>query len=245
MLTIIGTGHVFDIAEPVSFIIHRCWPDAVCIELDELRYKALTADREEVERTLREKGIDPGKQADGGRSKVYGSSSRYQQDIAAKNGVAPGSDMIAAIGAAKSLGADIYCVDRDAVEALERMWREMGAAEKMRYRMSGISDRLGGMRKVGKTQQEFFSDEENYIGKFKKKYPTLYRVLIEERNEYMAERIAAVARTHERTVAVVGDGHVSGLSELMPGDIERRVVRLRDLTDPAALDEVKRRYWET
>ena len=34
MITIIGTGHVFNLAEPVSFIVKNTWPDAVLIELD-------------------------------------------------------------------------------------------------------------------------------------------------------------------------------------------------------------------
>ena len=245
MLTLIGTGHVFNVADSVSFIVQHCWPDAVCVELDELRYRALTADREAVEKALRERGIDPDNLPTEGRSKVYNDSSRYQNEMAQKNGVVPGADMVAAIGAAKFLNAEVFCIDTDANETLERMWNEMGTAERMRYRMSGISDRIGGIGRVGRTQEQFYADEENYIGKFKKKYPTLYRVLIEERNVHMASRITEIARTHERTVAVVGDGHVSGLLELIPDDIERRTVRLKELTDPEALADIKRKYWET
>ena len=38
MITIIGTGHVFNLAEPVAFIVQHTWPDAVLIELDMGRY---------------------------------------------------------------------------------------------------------------------------------------------------------------------------------------------------------------
>ena len=41
MITIIGTGHVFNLAEPVSFIVKNTWPDAVLIELDMSRYNSL------------------------------------------------------------------------------------------------------------------------------------------------------------------------------------------------------------
>lgn len=245
MLTIIGTGHVFNVADPVSFIVRHCWPTAVCVELDELRYKALTADREAVEKAMKERGIDPGKASADGRSKVYNDSSRYQNEMAQKNGVAPAADMVAAIGAAMSLGAEVFCIDTDANETLERMWREMGTGERMRYRMSGITDRIGGIGRVGKTQDQFYADEEKYIGRFKRKYPTLYRILIEERDAHLASEIAGIARTHERTVAVVGDAHVSGILRLLPDDIERRSVRLKELTDPGALAGIKRRYWET
>ena len=41
MLLIIGTGHVFKIEEPISFIIKNSWPDAVLVELDEKRYQVM------------------------------------------------------------------------------------------------------------------------------------------------------------------------------------------------------------
>ena len=47
MITIIGTGHVFNLAEPVSFIVKNTWPDAVLIELDVSRYNALMKAQDE------------------------------------------------------------------------------------------------------------------------------------------------------------------------------------------------------
>ena len=246
MLTLIGTGHVFNIGDSVSFIARRCWPDAVCVELDEMRYHALTADREALEKDLRDRGIDPGKmkQQDSRESRVYRNNKRYQEKVSKQNGSAPGADMVAAIGVAKFLGAEVFCVDNDARETMNRMWAEMGTAEKLRYRMSGVTDNLFGARKVDKTQADYYDDEGRYLEEFRRKYPVMTRVLIDERNEVMAKRIADVARSHERTVAVVGDGHVNGLVELLPSDIERRVVRLKDLTDPERLNALKSQYWE-
>lgn len=246
MLTLIGTGHVFNIADPISFVIHRCWPDAVCVELDELRYRALTADKDAVEAELRKRGIDPEaikKDGDSG-SAVFRRNREYQEKIAKENGVNPATDMIVSIGAAKSLGADIFCIDKDVHETLDRMWAEMGTAEKIRYRCSGILDRFGGKKRSDATQAEYYDDESRYLDDFRKKYPAMTRVLIDERNEFMAKKIEEVARSHERTVAVVGDGHIQGLDELMPKDIERRIVRLRDLSDPARVEALKREYWE-
>ncbi|MGI6494058.1 MAG: hypothetical protein ACOX10_04420 [Candidatus Methanomethylophilaceae archaeon] len=49
MITIIGVGHVFNIAEPVAFIIKQLWPDAVLVELDEVRYKIMTGEYKAAE----------------------------------------------------------------------------------------------------------------------------------------------------------------------------------------------------
>ena len=248
MLTLIGTGHVFNIGDSVSFITQRCWPDAVCLELDEMRYHALTGDKEALEEDLRKRGLtmDAARGAKPGKdSKVYRRNKRYQEDISKKNGAQPGADMIAAIGAAKFLNAEIFCVDNDARDTFNRMWAEMGTMERLRYRFSGISDSIGGKRKVDRTQADYYDDEAKYLEEFRRKYPVMTRVLIDERNEAMAERIAKIAATHERTVAVVGDGHMNGLIELLPPEMEKRVVRLRDLTDPERLNALKREYWET
>ena len=248
MLTLIGTGHVFNIGDSVAQIARCCWPDAVCVELDEMRYHALTADREALEEDLRKRGIDPEtvkSQQSRNESSIYKRNKRYQEDIAKQNGAQPGADMMAAIGVAKSLGSPVFCVDNDARETFDRMWAEMGTGEKLRYRFSGITDRIGGKKKVDRTQADYYDDEAKYLEEFRKKYPVMTRVLIDERNEAMAKRIAEVAYSHERTVAVVGDGHMNGLIGLLPSDIEKRTVRLRDLTDPERLKALKQQYWET
>lgn len=248
MLTLIGTGHVFNIGDSVSQIARCCWPDAVCVELDEMRYHALTGDREALEEDMRKRGIDPGtakSQQSRKESAIYKKNKSYQEGVAKQNGSRPGADMIAAIGVAKSLGVPVFCVDNDARETFDRMWDEMGTGERLRYRFSGISDRIGGKRKVDRTQADYYDDEAKYLEEFRRKYPVMTRVLIDERNEAMAERIAKVARTHERTVAVVGDGHMNGLIDLLPADIEKRTVRLHDLTDPERLNALKKQYWET
>ena len=245
MLTLIGTGHVFDIGESVSFIVRRCWPDAVCVELDEMRYHALTGDKEALAEDFRKRGIDPKAERKGSDgSAMYRRNKRYQERMAKENRSKPGADMIAAIGAAKFLNAEIFCIDNDAREAMDRMWREMGLGEKLRYRFSGVSDSIGGKKKVDRTQKDYYVDEAKYLEEFRKKYPVMTRVLIDERNEAMAERIIRIANSHERTVAVVGDGHLTGLLALLPDDLEKKVVRLRDLTDKERLNEIKSQYWE-
>ena len=69
MITIIGTGHVFNLAEPVSFIVKNTWPDAVLIELDVSRYNALMKAQDE--------GAKP--QGEQQMSAIYKQTARYQQ----------------------------------------------------------------------------------------------------------------------------------------------------------------------
>ncbi len=246
MLTIIGTGHVFNISEPVSFIVRRCWPQAVCVELDDMRYHALTGDKEALRKDLEARGINPDASKEErlkNMNAAYRQSARYQEKMSAQNKSTAGADMVAAIGAAKSCDAEIFCIDTDAAVAMDRMWSQMGRGEKFRYRMSGITDNIFGKRKVDKTQKDYSKDQAAYVEEMRKKYPAMVRVLIDERNEHMAARIREICATHERVVAVVGDGHVDGLLKLLP-DSDRRVIRLKELMDPARLKELKTEYWE-
>ena len=79
----------------------------------------------------------------------------------------------------------------------------------------------------------------------RKKYPTLVKVLIDERNEHMSEEIARVCSEYERVVAVVGDAHVDGLLKLLPSDLKIRTVRLWELMDPERTKKLKSDFWES
>lgn len=153
--------------------------------------------------------------------------------------------MVAAIGAAKSVDAEIFRIDLDAQETMEKMWNEMSGGERFRYKMSGIADNLFKKRRVNKTQADYSKDQATYIENMRKKYPTLVRVLIDERNEHMAKEISKVCSAHRNVVAVVGDGHVDGLLKLLPSDLEVRAVRLAEIMDDKRLKELKTEFWES
>jgi pheromone shutdown protein TraB len=98
---------------------------------------------------------------------------------------------------------------------------------------------------VNKTQADYSKDQAAYIENMRKKYPTLVRVLIDERNEHMAKEISKVCSAHRNVVAVVGDGHVDGLLKLLPSDLEVRAVRLAEIMDDKRLKELKTEFWES
>lgn len=248
MLTLIGTGHVFKIGETVSFLVRQAWPDAVCVELDDLRYHVLTGDKEAIRKDLEARGIDPDASQEErmkNASPVFKQSAKYQEKVSEKNKSSAGADMVAAIGAAKSVDASIICIDFDAQQSLTRMWDQMSRREKFRYRMSGHLDNIFKKRRVDKTQKDYTKDQEAYIENMRKRYPTLVRVLIDERNQHMAGQISKVCSEHERVVAVVGDAHVDGLLKLLPSDLKIRTVRLWELMDSERAMQLKSEFWES
>lgn len=232
MITIIGTGHVFNLAEPVSFIVKNTWPDAVLVELDVGRMRALTESSE---------GDSHREQPE--MSAIYRQTSRYQQRMSEEHGAQLGGEFAAAISTGRLAGAAIIPIDTDAMNVMNEMWAEMSAGERIRYRLSGISDRIGGKRKVAAVQESFSADEDAYIEGMRRRYPTLVRKLIDERNVHMAGQIEDAARTYSNIVVVVGDAHVEGICRLL-SDPDIRKIRLADLMDRDRMDGIRDMVWK-
>lgn len=235
MITIIGTGHVFNLAEPISFIVKNTWPDAVLVELDVGRMKALTESSKEKD------GKEPRKQPE--MSAIYRQTSRYQQRMSEEHGAQLGSEFAAAINTGRMAGAEIIPIDTDAMRVMNEMWAEMSTGERLRYRLSGISDSIGGKRKVAAVQETFARDEDAYIEGMRRRYPTLVRKLIDERNVHMAEQIEKAAETYHNMIVVVGDAHVEGIARLLK-EKNIRKIRLADLMDRDRMDRVRDMVWK-
>jgi len=235
MITMIGTGHVFDIAEPVSFIIKHTWPEAVLVELDENRFNALMNNGG--------KKVDPDDLSKD-IPKIYRESARYQDKMSAENGVQTGSELLAAINSGILLGAEIICIDRDAEQVMRELEEEMTFMEKRKYSVSSFTDRLFGQKKVESTQKDFSANEEKYVENMRKRYPTLVRKLIDERNVCMADKIRKVLEKYNNVVVVVGDAHVEGLCKILE-DLPMRKIRLIELMNKEKMDEIRSQVWNS
>src|SRR5581483_11460021 len=197
VITLIGTGHVFDIGARVREEVRRRAPHVVAVELDPPRYHA-----------LRSKAKDRK-----GTPFFYRMLADFQTRVANEYGVEAGDEMLAAASEAQALGVPLALIDADAQRTFQRLLSEMRFGEKMRLAGSAVV----GVLLPGKS------------------FPTLKRVLLDERNEHMARALAEIAKTNERVVAVVGDGHVDGmLAILRAQNAEVEVVRLQDLRAKAA-----------
>ena len=232
MITIVGTGHVFNLAEPVAFIVKNTWPDAVLLELDVGRMNAMTVAQSEDA---------PAEEPE--MSAIYRQTARYQQRMSEEHGAKLGGEFLAAINAGKLAGADIIPIDTDAMRVMNEMWAEMSTKERIRYRLSGISDSIGGKRKVADVQKSFANDEEAYIEGMRRRYPTLVRKLIDERNQHMADQINKASEIYRNMVVIVGDAHVEGISKLLTENNVRKV-RLADLMDNERMATVRDMIWK-
>jgi len=221
LITLIGTGHVFDIGTRVREEIRRRAPQAVGIELDPPRYQALR--NRNKDRT--------------GVPIVYRMLADFQTRIANQYGVEAGDEMLAASDEAQALGIPLALIDKDAQQTFQHLRAEMRFSEKMRLAGSAIVGLIPLFpgKSIEKQVDEMQNDYAAYFREMEKKFPTLKRVLLDERNEHMARVLASMAQTNERVVAVMGDGHVDGVQALLQQwGLPVDTVRLKELRAKSA-----------
>ena len=121
--------------------------------------------------------------------------------------------MLRAIQAAKDMGADIHLADRDIRTTLSRTWRLMGLWTKVKLLMQLITS-MGDMDDIKKEDIEKLKEQdvlETLLSELGKSLPSLQRVLIDERDQYLAYKIRTAPG--KKIVAVVGAGHVPGIKK--------------------------------
>ena len=169
---------------------------------------------------------------------MYRQASKYQDRVAQAHGAKVGGEFLAAVNMGRLQGAEIIPIDTNAMQVMNEVWEEMSLSEKMRYRLSGIGDLFRGGASAEATQARFARDEDAYMADMRRRYPTLVRKLIDERNVYMAEQINKASEKYSNMVVVVGDGHVEGICALLTDPVIRKI-RLADLLDKERMDSVR------
>jgi pheromone shutdown protein TraB len=225
MITLLGTGHVFRIEEQTTFVIRSIWPDAVLVELDAMRYNALKNPR-------------PVEQEPAKVPWMYRHVAKYQKRMAGEYGGTVGAEMLAAVDAGISVGATIEFIDSDATATVNHLWEEMPLREKARLLFSFLRGNKASKEDLETELRSYSDNEELYLEQMRGSFPTLVEVLIDSRNQKMAERIRAAASRHQNIVAVVGDGHVEGISNLI-ADLEPKTIRLKVLMDEESMRNLR------
>ncbi|MDG6229787.1 MAG: TraB/GumN family protein [Candidatus Thermoplasmatota archaeon] len=205
MITLIGTGHVFDLSDQIQDILEEKQPDIVCVELDEKRYASLLMKRNGSKTSdLQKKNV----------SFLYQILGRFQEAMAAEYGVHAGDEMLTGIKFAHDHQLPMVFIDRSADQIFARMIKEMGFLEKIRLFFSALGSLFVSKKQVDKEIKKLDTNLEAYLEQVGDKFPTVKRVLIDERNKYMVKQLLETQEAYENIVAIVGDGHIPGLLSL-------------------------------
>ena len=208
-ILLIGTAHISQSSvDEVNTVINQVKPDTVCIELCSSRYQAMLAKDQW-------KNMDIFKVIREGKSFLLFANlimTAFQKRLGSKIGVKPGSEMFEAANLAEKLGSELVLADRDVKITLQRTWRGMGFWGKMKV-LGQLLTSLFIREEISKEEIEKLKESDALSEAMKmlaEQSPEMKRILIDERDQYMAEKIRQ--SMGKLIVAVVGAGHVKGLT---------------------------------
>ncbi|MFH0954522.1 MAG: TraB/GumN family protein [Candidatus Micrarchaeota archaeon] len=208
---LVGTAHISrESVEQVRQIIESEKPDCVGVELDEQRFHQLMNQQKWRETNVSEV-ISQGKTH---LLLLNIFLSNIQRQLGETVQVKPGEEMIEAITAGQKIGANIALLDRNLEVTMKRATGLIGIREKLKllwYLLSGffVEHEAITPQKIEELKQSDMVTK--LIEELGKKAPTIKKVLVDERDSFIAERIRQTLA--KKMVVVIGAGHLNGLKQ--------------------------------
>jgi len=219
-LTLIGTSHIAkESLEEVAHAIEKQKPDIIALELDRKRFYALTHDVKRKPRLRDIKRI-------GVKGYIFNIIGAWvEEKLGQMVGVKPGSEMLTAISLAQKHKIRLALIDQDIELTLRRISAELTWKERFRFVIDiikGVLFKKSEMKKLGIKNLDLTKVPPKALIKklikiMKKRYPHLYRVLVEERNKVMAVNLKHLMAKYpdKKIIAIIGAGHEKELIDLV------------------------------
>ncbi|MDD5650952.1 MAG: TraB/GumN family protein [Candidatus Nanoarchaeia archaeon] len=205
-IVIIGTSHIaIESINEVERYIRSLNPEVIAIELDKRRLVSLFAKKRKLSiKDIKTLGIK------GFLFNLIGAS--IEKKLGNLVGTAPGGEMRKAVELARELKIKIALVDQDINVTLNKLTKSITLKEKLNF----FVDIIMGLFKKEKINFDLKKVPNKEIIKklttqFKKRYPNMYFVLVEDRNKYMAKNLYRLMLNYNVVLAIVGAGHEEDL----------------------------------
>lgn len=216
---LVGTAHISqESVELVREVIEKERPDCVCLELDAQRHEALSQKDRWQQLDLRE--VIRNRQLATLLANLLLAS--YQKRLGGQLGVMPGSELLEASRVATDAGIPIALCDRDIRVTLRRAWNSLSWWRKLELASTMLASAFDSTELSEEDLRNIRNKDvlNELMSELGEGMPTLKRVLIDERDAYLAQRIRE--SEGDRVVAVVGAGHVAGMRVALAagGDVD-------------------------
>jgi pheromone shutdown-related protein TraB len=209
-IILVATAHVSkQSAELVKRIIDEEHPDSICVELDEGRYQSLQNpkawENTDIVQIIKSRKV--------GFLLANLILSSYQKRIASDLNTAVGQEMLQGIASAKETGAQLVLADRNIQVTFLRIWRKLGNWEKCKLLFSLLFSFSNSKKTTVNDVNEILKKDnlDSLVGEMYQQFPSIAKVLIDERDQYLAYKIKGA--TGKKVVAVLGAAHVPGVKE--------------------------------
>lgn len=211
-IILIGTAHISNASkELVKQTIEQENPDTVCVELDEGRYKSLKEpDRwknTDLKQVIKKKQL-----ATLIANLVLGS---YQKRMGSQTGVKPGAELKEAAEIAESKGTQLVLSDRDIKITLKRAWACTPWYRKFSL-LGGLFASIFDKTEISEEDLSKIKEQDalsTMMQEFGKTFPEVKQVLIDERDQYLANKIKSAPG--KKIIAVIGKGHLKGIARII------------------------------
>ena len=213
---IVGTAHISrQSADLVREVIENEKPDVVCVELDEKRMIALSEKNRwenlDLKNIIRQKQLST--------LIVNLVLSSYQKKLGEKLGVTPGTELLEAVNTSKENNIPIELCDREVRITLRRAWNSMSFWQKLKFLFGGLAGIFEKQELTEEKLAELRSKDvlSEMMDELGKAMPVLKKVIIDERDQYIAQKMKE--SKGEKIVSVVGAGHVKGIIKTLESNV--------------------------
>ena len=210
---LVGTNHISNQSkQEIKKEFSEYMPDIIAVELDLNRYKALKNKEKQKLSLSAIKTI-------GLTGYLFALIGRIVQNKLGKiMNVQPGEEMFLATTLAKQNKLKLFLIDQDIRVTLRNLSKKVSTKEKLRM----LKDLLLAPFSKNKTKIDISKVPPEEILKkimveFQTKYSQTYKVLLEDRNHYMANQIKKISQLHpdQKILVVIGAGHQRGMLKIL------------------------------
>lgn len=224
---VIGTAHISSSSvAAVKAQIEAFQPDIVAVELCASRHTALTSNR----RLDKEGLLKVVKEGKAPLVMLQSLLAAEQRKMGLDEGEQPGAELLAAVKTAEEANLEVALIDRDIQTTLRRAWKRMKFFEKVKILWSLLGDEED---EDAPEVSQLLEDQDllsSLMEELKTFSPGAGAVLIDERDAYLAGKIAALEKSSEkRILAVVGAGHLKGIEAHLNESTQPQEADLKEL----------------
>ncbi|MBC8444317.1 TraB family protein, partial [Candidatus Woesearchaeota archaeon] len=211
-LTIIGTSHIAkESIDQVKKAIESQKPEIIGVELDKKRLSALL---HKGKRSINLKDIF----RIGLKGFIFSLIGAWvEKKLGEMVGVKPGTEMLTAVKLAKKHKTQLALIDQDIEITLKRLSQEITWKEKFNFLADIVKAVIFRKKEIDFDLTKVPKEEiiKKLINKVKKRYPSIYKVLIKERNKIIAKNLFYLIQSNKKTLAIIGAGHEKEVIELI------------------------------
>lgn len=214
---LVKTAHVSkNSINDVKECIGEVKPDAICIELDEDRYKKISDPEKwsdtDIVKVIKEKKV--------GFLLVNLILASFQRRMAINMDSNSGGEMLEGIKQAKELNVPLVLADRPIKTTFSRIWNSLGLYEKSKLIVSIIGS-IFDDEEISEEDLQALKEAdalEAALNEVGKEFPNVKKILVDERDAYLSSKIKNAPG--KKIVAIIGAAHAGGIERNLDKDID-------------------------